>query len=219
MFDLHSHSIFSDGELIPSELVRRAFVRGYRAIAITDHGDESNIDFIIPRIVKVVEKLNGHMGLTVLAGIELTHVPPKEIPNLAREARKLGAEIVVVHGETIVEPVEPGTNLAALESPIDILAHPGLLTEEEPALAASRGIFLEITTRKGHSLTNGHVTKRARVFGAKLILNNDAHSPQDLVSYEEAQKIALGAGLEKEEVASLFNNSQTLVKKYRPFFS
>jgi len=38
MIDLHTHSLFSDGELIPSELVSRAAAAGYRAIAITDHG-------------------------------------------------------------------------------------------------------------------------------------------------------------------------------------
>jgi Histidinol phosphatase and related hydrolases of the PHP family len=41
MIDLHTHSIFSDGELIPAELTRRAAVAGYRAMAITDHGDFS----------------------------------------------------------------------------------------------------------------------------------------------------------------------------------
>ena len=58
MIDLHTHSIFSDGELIPSELVRRARIKGYRAIAITDHGDASNLDFIIPRVAGICEKLS-----------------------------------------------------------------------------------------------------------------------------------------------------------------
>ncbi len=47
MIDLHTHSSFSDGELIPSELVRRAFVLGYTAIAITDHVDYTNIEHIL----------------------------------------------------------------------------------------------------------------------------------------------------------------------------
>ena len=41
---------------------------------------------------------------------------------LAEHARALGAKVVIVHGETIVEPVPRGTNLAAIEAGVDILA-------------------------------------------------------------------------------------------------
>lgn len=213
MFDLHTHSIFSDGELIPSELVRRAKVKGYRAIAITDHGDHSNADFVIPRLVKVAVKLSRAFDIMVIPGIELTHVPPVYIGELATEVRSLGARIVLVHGETIAEPVPPGTNLAAVKSAIDILAHPGLITEEEAILAAQNGIFLEITTRKEHSLTNGHVLKTARHCGAQLVLNTDSHAPEDLASRDWAEKIARGAGMTEEEISVIFKNSQYLAEK------
>ena len=215
MLDLHTHSIFSDGELIPSELIRRAKVAGYRAIAITDHGDQSNVDFVIPRIVKVCHKLSEAYDIIVIPGIELTHVPPIYIGELVKEVRGLGAKIVLVHGETIAEPVAPGTNRAALLSDIDVLAHPGLITEEEAALAAKSGIFLEITTRRGHSLTNGHVFKTAGRSGAKLILSTDTHSPEDLVSLAQARRIARGAGMTEGEVAAMFENSARLVEKVR----
>ena len=215
MLDLHTHSIFSDGELIPSELIRRAKVAGYRAIAITDHGDQSNVDFVIPRIVKVCHKLSEAYDIIVIPGIELTHVPPIYIGELVKEVRGLGAKIVLVHGETIAEPVAPGTNRAALLSDIDVLAHPGLITEEEAALAAKSGIFLEITTRRGHSLTNGHVFKTAGRSGAKLILSTDTHSPEELVSLAQARRIARGAGMTEGEVAAMFENSARLVEKVR----
>ena len=213
MIDLHTHSIFSDGELIPSELARRAKVTGYSVLAITDHGDHSNFDFIIPRLVKVCQKLTDALAIQVIPGIELTHVPPEYIYDLAVEARHTGAKIIVVHGETIVEPVVAGTNIAALRAPIDILAHPGLITEEEAMEAARNSIYLEITTRKGHSLTNGHVAKMARQSKAPIILNSDSHAPHDLVHKEMAQKIALGAGLTEAETEVMFRNSQVLVKK------
>jgi len=213
MIDLHMHTVFSDGELIPAELTRRAAVAGYRAMALTDHGDLSNLDFIIPRMVKVAHDLGQAWGLTVLPGIELTHIPPAEIAEAARLARELGAKIIVCHGETIVEPVAAGTNLAALQADIDILAHPGLLSADEAALAANRGICLEITTRKGHSLTNGHVAKTARAAGAKLVINNDTHGPGDLTSLAMAEKIARGAGLSPDEVAVARRNSEELVAR------
>lgn len=215
MIDLHTHSIFSDGELIPAELVQRARSAGYKAIAITDHADHSNYDFIIPRLIKVCLKITQRGNITALPGIELTHVDPRDIAGLAGDARKLGAKIIVVHGETLVEPLPAGTNTAALQADIDILAHPGLITEEEVKMAVARGIYLEITTRKGHSLSNGHVAQIARKFKAQLVLDNDAHSPADFVGKEMATKIALGAGMTKEEIAAMFVNSQNIVQRVR----
>lgn len=149
MIDLHTHTLFSDGALIPAETARRAFVAGYKAIALTDHVDDSNIDFVIPRMVRVCGKLSEKGDIFVIPGVELTHVDPSDIASLAAEARKLGAKIVVVHGETLTEPVPPGTNLAAIRAGVDILAHPGLITREETKLAAKKGVYLEITTRRG----------------------------------------------------------------------
>jgi histidinol phosphatase-like PHP family hydrolase len=213
MIDLHTHTIFSDGELIPFELVRRAAVAGYRALAITDHGDFSNMDLIIPRLVRVAQSLGTGWGLTVIPGIELTHIPPAAIAEAAAEARSLGARLVVCHGETIVEPVAAGSNRAAIEAGVDILSHPGLITEEDAALAAEAGVCLEITTRKGHSLCNGHVARRALAAGAKLVINNDAHAPGDLVSLDMARRIALGAGLSEAQFEQCRKNSEELVRK------
>jgi len=213
MIDLHTHTIFSDGELIPSELVRRAVDKGYQAIAVTDHADLSNIDFIVPRMVKVCKQLREACAIRVIPGIELTHVPPPHIADLAREGRRLGAQIIVVHGETIVEPVMKGTNLAAVVSDIDILAHPGLVTEEVAILAAQNGICFEVTTRKGHSLTNGHVVNCARNHGVSLVLNTDTHAPGDLVTKDFARLVASGAGLSENEIGILFSNAEDLVRR------
>ncbi len=210
MIDLHTHTLFSDGELIPAELTRRAAVLGYRAIAMTDHGDLSNLDLIIPRIVRVSEDLSKQWGIKVIPGIELTHVPPAQFGAATAEARKLGAVIVNAHGETIVEPVAEGTNRAALEAGVDVLSHPGLISDEDAALAAAKGICLEITTRKGHSLTNGHVVQMARKHGVKLVINNDAHSPGDLLKPELMRQVALGAGMTEDEIAAATRNSEVL---------
>jgi len=213
MIDLHTHTIFSDGELIPAELARRAAVLGYRALAMTDHGDTSNLDLIIPRLSRVAADLAAEFEMTILPGIELTHIPPRQIAAAVKEARALGAKLVVLHGETIVEPVAAGTNRAGIEAGIDILSHPGLITAEEVALAARNGVHLEISTRKGHSLTNGHVARLALAAGAKLVINNDAHAPGDLMSAELARKVALGAGLTPEQVDQALSNSEALVAR------
>jgi len=213
VIDLHTHSIFSDGELVPAELAQRAWAAGYKTIAITDHADYSNLDFIIPRIAKVCSQITAKGDISVISGIELTHVHPQDIAALAGEARKLGAKIVVVHGETIIEPVPAGTNLAAIKAGVDILAHPGLITEEEAKLAAEKNVYLEITTRRGHSLTNGHVAGLAKKCKAQLVLNNDAHTVSDFVGEAMAMKIAHGAGLTDTEISVMLDNSRRIVKR------
>jgi len=197
VIDLHTHTTFSDGELIPAELARRAANAGYHAMAMTDHADPSNLYLILDNLRRFIKEAGSFLGIDVYAGVELTHVPPQLIPFMIEKARGAGAEIVVVHGETVVEPVAPGTNLAAIEA----------------VLAAEKNVLLEITTRKGHSLTNGHVAAMARIHGAGLVINNDAHAPSDLVSRELRTKIARGAGLSSEEINQAEANSRRLVDK------
>ncbi len=211
MIDLHTHSIFSDGELLPSELVRRAVVHGYTAIAITDHVDFTNIEYVLDGIRKA-KYLEEVWDIRVLAGVEITHVPPQKIPALVDLARELGSEIVVVHGETLVEPVLPGTNRAAIEAGADILAHPGLISKEDAMLAADAGVCLEISARCGHNRANGHVVRMAEEVGADMIVCTDSHSPGDLVTDEEALNIAMGAGLsEKHAHDVLFSKPLNLI--------
>ena len=195
MIDLHTHSIFSDGELVPAEHVRRVEVLGYRAIAITDHADSSNLDFIVPRILQAAADLNRYCATRLLAGVELTHVPPELFGKLVAKARQLGAQVVVGHGETVAEPVKQGTNRAALLAGVDLLAHPGFLSEDDARLAAEKGIFLELSGRKGHSLTNGYVARMAEKTGALLAVCADAHGPGDFLTVQSAQTVAMGAGL------------------------
>jgi putative hydrolase len=213
MIDLHTHSIFSDGVLIPAELVRRYESYGYEAIAITDHADQSNIDFIIPRITRVAEVLDSAQSVRVVPGIEITHVPPALIADTVKQARDLGARIVVLHGETIAEPVAPGTNKAGIESGVDILAHPGLLTPEEARLAAEKDVYIEITARAGHSLTNGHVAKLSQSAGARMILNSDCHEPWNIMNDDFARKVIYGAGLSDDSLSAFLYNSRSLLKK------
>ena len=198
--DLHTHSIFSDGELLPSEIARRALVLNHSAVAITDHVDASNIE-CVGNVIKAVTDIRDNWDIEIIPGAEITHAPAEIIDKLAHEARKNGAEIVVVHGETIVEPVIEGTNWSAVNSPeVDILAHPGLITVEEVEVAKENGIALEISSRRGHCLGNGHVAKLATEVGADLVVDTDTHMPGDLISYEMAHKVALGAGLKNKEI-------------------
>ncbi|MEE9564349.1 MAG: histidinol phosphate phosphatase domain-containing protein [Candidatus Hydrothermarchaeaceae archaeon] len=199
MYDFHIHSIFSDGELVPAEIVQRYSTLGYKGIAITDHADNSNLEFILSNTVSALEELSKASNIEVIPGIELTHIPPSMLDRLVKKARKLGAKLIIVHGETIAEPVQKGTNLEAVKNPeVDILAHPGLITVEEAELANENGVYLELTSRAGHCITNGHVVRVAEETGARLILSTDAHAPEDIITKEEAISVARGAGLSQK---------------------
>ena len=199
MYDLHTHTLLSDGEMLPIELIRRASVIGYTTLAIADHVDHSNLSEVIAAQQEVKE-MAGEYGLSFLCGVEITHVPPPCIPVLARRAREEGAEVVVVHGETVVEPVAPGTNHAACTcDAVDVLAHPGLISLKDAREAAQRSIALEITSRAGHNRTNGHVAVVARETGCILVVNSDAHGRHDLLPAAARRLVARGAGLSDAE--------------------
>lgn len=216
-YDFHSHTLMSDGELLVSEHIRRAEKMGFAAVAITDHADITNIDYILESIYKFKETEGKYYNIEVIPGVELTHVPPELIDELAKYSKSKGAKIVVVHGETLVEPVQKGTNYYAVNSKhVDILAHPGFITLEEAKKAAENGIFLEITSRKGHSLSNGHVVEIARKSGAKLLVNTDTHSPSDFIDQEFAYKVAMAAGLSEEEAYEVVvNNPLEIMKRIK----
>ena len=213
MIDLHTHTLFSDGELLPSELWRRAQVKGYRYLAITDHVDASNFEVVFTRLKTAALSLNRGEPPVLIPGLEFTHLPPALIAPLASQARALGVPLIVVHGETLAEPVTPGTNRAAIEADIDILSHPGLITVEEAALARERNIFLELSARKGHCLANGHVARTALEVGASLLVNTVSHSPSDLITRQQAERIAKGAGLRDLAVQTLFTDAETLARR------
>ena len=203
MYDLHTHTILSDGELLPCELIRRMAVLGYQTVGITDHVDMSNITSTICAVERIRSSAEEY-GIRLLTGVEITHVPPVEIPKLAHLAKDEGADIVVVHGETVVEPVTPGTNRSACTCEyVDILAHPGMITIEEGKEAAERGIFLEITARSGHNRTNGHVARVARETGCSLVVDSDAHAPGDLMTERARELIALGSGISPEKAREI----------------
>jgi histidinol phosphatase-like PHP family hydrolase len=216
MLSLHTHTVFSDGDLTPSESARRSEAADYKYIAFTDHADSSNFESVIKAMIRVCFEINSFCKIKALPGIEITHVHPKMISVIAKEARKLGAAVILVHGETINEPVKEGTNFASLNADIDILAHPGLITQKEIELAKRKGIFLEITTKRGHCLTNGYVAKNGLKTGAPLILGTDAHTPEDIKGLDFALKSLIGAGIDRNSALKIFKNAADFAeKKYK----
>ena len=212
-YNLHAHTLLSDGQLLPSEVAVRSMALGYRALAITDHADYSNIKPACRAIIEFCRKWPKDSKIKVLPGIELTHLPPEQFKPLASYARKKGIKVIIAHGETPLEPVVKDTNKLALLADIDILAHPGLITDEDTLLAKDKGIFLEITSRHGHADANHHVINQARKFGAKLILSHDSHAPEDIIPPEQLINKGIEAGLTKNEIEQIHTHVENFLKR------
>jgi putative hydrolase len=199
-YDFHSHTYLTDGSSSATDMWRHADQLLHRALAITDHVGLEDPAPLLQRLRQESRAWEGS-PLRTLVGVEISQVTPRRIATAARAARKAGAEIVIVHGETVVEPVAVGTNRAAIDCPeVDLLAHPGLLTVADAELAHEHGTVLELSARRGHSLTNGLVARRAFAAKVDLVVDSDAHDPGQLVPFEMAQRIALGAGVPVAEV-------------------
>ncbi|MED6137459.1 hypothetical protein PIB30_065209 [Stylosanthes scabra] len=66
VFELHSHSKFSDGFLSPSKLVERAHINGVKVLALTDHDTMSGI----PEAVEAARKY----GIKIIPGVEISTI-------------------------------------------------------------------------------------------------------------------------------------------------
>ena len=214
--DFHSHSYLSDGATSPTEMWNEAEALEHRALALTDHLSMEDPRPMLERLHQEARAWDGR-GFLPLVGVELTKLPPRRIADVARAARRAGAEIVIVHGETIVENVPAGTNHAAIDSgEVDVLAHPGLLDPKDAELARAHSVVLEISGRRGHALCNGRVVRLALEAGAELVVDSDAHAVNELIPLETARRIALGAGVPEEKLGRVLGTTpQALLKKAR----
>jgi histidinol phosphatase-like PHP family hydrolase len=212
LYDFHTHTFHSDGVLSPIELIHRAFVKGYSAIAITDHVAIGSLARLIKEVSEDCALARAHWDILAIPGVELTHVPPQAISEMAKRAKELGACIVIVHGETSAEPVEKGTNFAAVQSAyVDILAHPGLLTIEEASLAAKNNIFIELTARKGHSAANSHVASVSQKAKARLLVSSDAHHEKDLLMPSLVESILHQANINQRQRRQIIDRNPLLL--------
>ena len=180
----HNHTLLSDGKYGPAEMVRRCLAKGLKTVALTDHVDSSTIDDVIRKTVKAAVELSRHWPIRVIPGCEITHAPKDSLAELVVLARALGAKIVLVHGETAAEPVEPGTNRAAIAAGVEILAHPGLIGEQDVRFAIERGVALELSLRERQFDGNIHLLTLLKATGllerVRLVLNADAHHREQI---------------------------------------
>ena len=193
--DFHSHTYLTDGSESATSLWHAAIRLGHRLLAITDHVGYEDPAPLLARLHDEARAFE-RAPIVTLVGVELTELPARLIAPAARRARRAGAQIVIVHGETLLSPVPEGTNRAAVTcGEVDVLAHPGFLTDRDAERARANGVALELSGKAIHGRTNGHVAAAALRAGADLVVDSDAHAADQLLRYEVARDVARGAGL------------------------
>ena len=70
-----------------------------------------------------------------------------------------------------------------------------------------------MTSRKGHSLTNGHVARLAQKMGTPMVLNSDTHGPGDIWPTDRLHEIVEGAGLTLDDHRTMLKNAESIVKR------
>lgn len=195
MFDFHVH--VGEG-FLPAEAMRYAHAAGYRGVGLLVRVDGATLPLLLPWLLQTVRHYSLYAGVEAFAGVELVHIPPALMPETVAEARSLGANLILAHGETLTDTVPRGTNLAAIEAGVDILAHPGLITPQDAELAAAKGTFLELTTAPGHGLANAHVAAMAMEYGCGLVLGGNVRQRGDFACAELREAVLTGACLPHE---------------------
>ena len=226
--DCHAHTTLSDGSLSPEQLVQTVRARGVRP-SIADH---ISTDIVLG--IKSVEDARIYLdtieSLEVNRGGEFCFHDPlwRELPDdvMSRFTHRIGSlHSVAVGGDDWVHAFErgmpPGLSVAAYldgfittlewfarEMPVDILAHPTLLTtavrrlphEEvwtEPLEARlvdalyRAGIAFEVSSRyRPHE----RIVRRAIDRGVRLSLGSDGHKPEQVgeISFPLALTRSLG---------------------------
>lgn len=210
------------GGMDAASALRYASLAGLRFVGLTMISDGSDLARVRD-VAAHVRRLSLYADMEARVGVELHHVPPALLPDTVREARECGAEIVLVHGETLCDQVEPGTNFAAVEAGADIIAHPGLIDEKCAEFAAERGVALEFTSCPRHGLANAHVADLALRFGCLLVRGSAARGASELTTRSFWGQIIRGADVfgkidGKSNLLKLMEDSESaLIRKCSHF--
>jgi predicted metal-dependent phosphoesterase TrpH len=172
-YDLHTHSIASDGSLTPTELVQRAAACGIGVLALTDHDEVAGL------AEAAMASVNAGIGF--VPGIELSvswnhqtvHVVglgiDAETPALRAGIKRLGA-----------------FRLWRAEEIARRLAKKGISGALEGAQQYAKGTILSRTHFAHYLVAQGHARDLRQVFKRFLVRNKPGYVPGEWASLEEA---------------------------------
>ena len=209
--DLHVHSTWSDGRASIEEMARAAIGRGYKYMAITDHGDrlrEGRLDAQLEEVAALNEKL---APFHILSGAESAIRADGSLDLPDEELARLDWVMAAIH--TSFERNVTERILGAMENPhVDGIAHPTARKiggrqpevdiERLVAKAVETGTALELNGQPDRLDLRDTHARLAGKAGAKIVISSDGHRPVTLMSIELALAQARRAWLTREQVVN-----------------
>jgi DNA polymerase (family 10) len=226
--DLQMHTEYSDGKNTVEEMVRACADRGYKYMAITDHGPAlamaglKSEDFRKQyREIEAVQKKYDAIRILTSAEVDIMDDGSLDLPDdLLQE---MDVVVISVHHKFNMSREEMTRRITrAMQHPaVNILAHPTgrLINRREPypvdveelvKVAGEHGVMLELNAQPDRLDLRDFHLQMAREAGVKIVISTDAHRTQELdfISYGVDQ--ARRGWLEASDVANTYTLSKFL---------
>ena len=198
--DLHTHTDWSDGGFSIETMVTAAEARGYDYYAVTDHGEGPGVfgdialdGAALTAQAETIADVAEDASIEVLHGVEANIAADGSIAPDEDVLADLDVVVASPHAGLDADPAAATDRLvSAVEHPaVDILGHPtGRLINSRPGLtpnmetvaeaAAREGVAIEVNANPARLDADGTAVRAAIDAGATIVVNTDAHAPEDL---------------------------------------
>jgi len=222
--DLHVHSTWSDGVISLEDMIERIKKFNYEYMAITDHSVSNYYgsgldDKRIQEKINYIDKLKSQFkDFCILMGseIDITGVNKFDYPQ--NIIKKMDIAIGSMHSSFLnTEAKNTARVISAVENKyIDFIAHPtGVVfgnrapyfidIDQLITAAVKNNKALEINSYFLRMDLNEQNARKAAKMGAKVVINTDAHRPNNMDMIRLGVDIARRAGFKKENVLNTFS--------------
>ncbi len=216
--DLHIHTTYTDGKASIKEMAFKAYEKGYKYIAITDHSKHLTVakgldEKRLLEQIEEIEKLNEELDIEILKGIECDILEDGSLDLSDEVLKRLDVVLGAVHFKfNLSKEKQTDRVIRAIKNPyLNIIAHPtGRVIGHRNAYeldmdkifeaCAKEGVFLEINAQPERLDLNDILAREAKNRGVKLSIATDSHDIGCLDFMEYGVNQARRGWIEREDV-------------------
>ncbi len=223
--DLHSHSIYSDGDCTIEEMAKTFISMGYEYFAVTDHSSLVGVanglgTKEIKKQWKEIDKLNDRFKgkIKILKGCEVDILKDGSLDFGDDVLKELDIVLISAHYYNRL-PSDQQTKrlITAIENPYSqVLCHPtGRLLNKRAEMefdmekiidaCIANNVLLEINSGPPRLDLSDKYVKIAKDKGAKFLINSDAHDQTNPLFIKFGVGVARRGWLEKKDVLNTFS--------------